>query len=100
MRANGLSPGALVDLAQDRVGRGAAVGQHDLRGRRVADAVVFGERFGADAALGEPLGEAARVEDRLAGAVRAARNIGCAASPSSVTRPKLQRGSGSWSTIG
>ena len=69
-----LVAGSLVDFAQDRVGRRAAVGEHDLRRRGVADGVVLGERCLADAALGEPLGEAERIEDRLAGAVRAARD--------------------------
>ena len=92
---------ALVHLAQDRVGRRAAVGEHDLGRRRVADR-----------------GRTRRALRRRRRARRAARRgrrasriawpapfeprgtIGCAASPSSVTRPKLQRGSGSWSTIG
>ena len=73
MRANGLSPERSCTSRRIASGGVLRLVEHDLGRRRVADAVVLGERLGAEAARGEPVGEADGVEDRLAGAVRAAR---------------------------
>ena len=91
---------AAVDFVQDCIGRRTAVCQHHLAGRRQTLGFIDLERL-------DRVGMALRASDnarasRMACAPPLAPRgyIGCAASPSSVRRPKLQRGSGSWSTIG
>ncbi|MGH3784598.1 MAG: tyrosine-type recombinase/integrase, partial [Pseudonocardiaceae bacterium] len=75
-----------------------AVGCDDGGRRLAARPLVIGQAFGEVASqfIGQHLG----VDDRLRRTIRADRYIGCAASPSSVTRPSPHDGRGSRSTIG
>src|SRR5215831_7242789 len=90
----------LLHAADEVVRRMLAVGAHDPGGRARAHGLVGGER-------GQRVAPAAR----QSASVRASRMawaapleprgyIGCAASPSRVTRPKVQRSTGSRSTMG
>ena len=92
---------ALVHDADDRVGRVGPIGQHDLgrRGEALRLVVAQGRRPARRRA------RAGRVRQRASRIACPAPfeprgTIGCAASPSSVTRPCVHQGSGSWSTIG
>ena len=100
MAANGLSP--LRKNTSRRIASGGLLRlvEHDAGGRLQPLRFVVRKRRNRIGRRKQGRRQRARIEDRLAAPLEPRGTIGCAASPSSVTRPKVQRGSGSWSTIG
>ena len=93
MRSKRPVAGALVHFAQDRVRRIAAVHAHDLGGERQPHR-SYAASAATDRDASERIGERARVEDRLPGAVRAARIHrvrGVAEQRDAALRPARQR---------
>src|SRR5262245_46712647 len=82
----------LLHAADEVVRRMLAVGAHDPGGRARAHGLVGGERGQRASVRASRMAWAEPLEPRG--------YIGCAASPSRVTRPKVQRSTGSRSTMG
>ena len=74
IRGERLVVGALEHLAQDGVGRIAAVGQNDARGGFEPLLLIGRERGNRIGVFEQRRGQRPRIEDRLAGAVGAARH--------------------------
>ena len=83
--------GQLLDLDVDEIGRVFAVGAHDPGGRLASRRLVGSQRI-ARIATAARHSASARASITLCAAPFEPRGyIGCAASPASVTRPKVQR---------